>query len=417
MFDAGASHGELELRAFHRSISIVAASFALYLSLTGTLIQSIDLYTLASHAPADDPNLRGIRESINGPPNFEVIADQDYAAAALPAGLDLGRAMSAGMKSARAVLGPAPIRFIELRMTDGIPVIQVRSPDELLAFDAESGSALPRFSRAHLNPLPAQTQNVPSTRSTVKGLHRMTAFGDWALWINVVVALALAALIVSGLIMYFRLLAARTRLHRPGLLWYAGDWWRTLHRGIAVVAAAFVILATLSGLMLAIDSLGHSFYMAALKAGGASKIRFADASSPLSESEVPGLLRTSLGAFRANQPPSPIKVIRLRYFGGMPQGVIIVGGEDTRQLVYNAATGRRVGLTEPGYPETGQPFGWKEHQLMKQIHRGDWLGLPGRGMDLIAGLSIIFLSVSGIAMYVSAWNRRRRAGRAAVFWS
>ncbi len=406
------------MRAFHRWISIAAASFALYLGLTGTLIQSIDLYTLVSHAPADAPNLRAIRESINGPPNFEVIADQDYAAAPLPAGLDLETAMAAAMNSARAVLHGAPVRYIELRMSAGEPIVQVRSPDELLAFDARSGEAVPRFFRAHLDPLPPQTQSVPSTRTTVKGLHRMTAFGDWALWINVIVAIALSALIVSGLIMYFRLLAARTRLRRPGLFWYAGDWWRTLHRCIALLAAAFVTVATLSGFVLAIDSLGHGLYMAALRAGGgsSSKVRFADASSPLSDSEVPGLLRTSLGAFRASEPHSPIKVIRLRHFAGMPQGVIIAGDEDTRQLVFNAETGRRVGMTEPGYPETGQPFGWEEHQLMKQIHRGDWLGLSGRWMDLIAGLSMIFLSVSGIVMYVSAWNRRRGAGRAAFFW-
>jgi uncharacterized iron-regulated membrane protein len=171
--------------------------------------------------------------------------------------------------------------------------------------------------------------------------------------------------------------------------------------------------------MLAIDSLGHAFYMAHLRAGGASspKMRFADASSPLSDAELPVLLRTSLSAFRAAQPGSPIKVIRLRYFAGMPQGVIIAGREHTQQIVYNAATGRRVSMTEPGYPETGQPFGWQEHQLMKQIHRGDWLGLPGRGMDLIAGLSLIFLSVSGSVMYLDAWKRRRRGGRAGFFWA
>jgi hypothetical protein len=407
------------MRAFHRWISILAASFALYLSVTGTLIQSIDLYTLASHAPANDPNLRGIRESINGPPNFEVIADQDYAAAALPAGLDLDTAMAAGMKSARGLLGTAPVRYIEVRMAGNRPIIQVRSPHELLAFDARDAQPLPGFSREQLDPLPAQTQSVPSTRTWVKGLHRMTAFGDWALWINLVVAISLCALILTGLVMYFRLLAARTRLRRPGPFWYAGDWWRTLHRCVAIVAAAFVIVATLSGFVLAIDSLGHGFFMAGLKAGGragSSKVRFADASSPLSGAELPTLLRTTLGAFRTSHADTPIKVIRLRYFAAMPQGVIIAGGDDTRQLVYNAASGREVSMTEPGYPETGQPFGWQEHQLMKQIHRGDWLGLPGRGMDLVAGLAIVFLSVSGGVMYVSAWNRRRRGGRAAFFW-
>jgi uncharacterized iron-regulated membrane protein len=75
-----------------------------------------------------------------------------------------------------------------------------------------------------------------------------------------------------------------------------------------------------------------------------------------------------------------------------------------------------MSLTEPGYPPTGQPFGWREHQLMKQIHRGDWLGLPGRALDLLAGLSMLFLALSGVAMYFDLWRRRRRGGRAGFFW-
>jgi hypothetical protein len=235
------------MRSIHRSISIIAAIFTLYLSGTGTMIQSIDLYTLFSHAPATDPDLKGIRESINGPPNYEVIADPDYSAAPLPRGFSFETAMALGMKSARDRLGPTPVRYIEVRMAEGRPIIQVRSADELLAFDSDSGDALPGLSRTHLDPRPAQTQSVPSTRTWVKGLHRMTAFGDWTLWINVTVGIALCGLIFTGLAMYFRLLAAQTRLRRPGPLWYAGGWWRTLHRSVAVVATTFVIGATLSG--------------------------------------------------------------------------------------------------------------------------------------------------------------------------
>jgi len=401
------------VRTFHRSVSIVVACFALYLSLTGTLIQTIDLYTLGSGASANDPNLRAMRESINGPPNFEVISDEDYSAAPLPSGLNLEMPMLAALQAARRQLGAEPIRYIEARMSTSGPIIQVRSTDKLLAFDVATQQLQLALSRDHLDPLPVQTQSVPSTRTQIKGLHRMTAFGDWALWINIVVAMALSALLISGLIIYARLLKARSRLRRHALLWYAGDWWRTLHRSIAVVAATFLSIATLSGLILAIDSLGHSFYMAAIKAdrAHAAKIRFADVSSPLLDSEVPSFLQATLAGFRTNRQNSPIKAIRIRYFSGMPQGIIIAGNDNVKQLVFNALTGQPVGMTEPGYPETGQPFGWQEHQLMKQIHRGDWLGLPGRAMDLIAGLSLIYLSVSGVVMYVSTWLRRRHRGQ------
>jgi len=54
---------------------------------------------------------------------------------------------------------------------------------------------------------------------------------------------------------------------------------------------------------------------------------------------------------------------------------------------------------------------------MKQIHRGDALGVPGRLMDLFAGLSLIFLSASGLWMYVDLLLRRMRGGRKQLFWT
>jgi uncharacterized iron-regulated membrane protein len=92
-------------------------------------------------------------------------------------------------------------------------------------------------------------------------------------------------------------------------------------------------------------------------------------------------------------------------------------GDDTQQVVFNAATGHRAGLTEPGYPPTGFPFGWQAHQLAKQIHRGSYFGLSGRWMDFFGGVAIIYLSISGAVMYAQMWNRRRRAGRGALLWT
>jgi uncharacterized iron-regulated membrane protein len=246
----------------------------------------------------------------------------------------------------------------------------------------------------------------------------MTAFGDAALWVNVIVGAVLLALILTGLVMYFRLLRARQRLRITGSFWYAGGWWRTLHRSVAVLAALFILIAASSGFVLAIDSLGHGFYLARQRAAsGAPKLRFADESSPLADTELPGMLERTVSSFEGTHPQTAIRVIRLRYFAGIAQGAIVTGEADPRQLVYDARTGREMSLTEPGYPPTGQPFGWREHQLMKQIHRGDWLGLPGRALDLLAGLSMLFLALSGVAMYLDLWRRRRRGGRVGFFWA
>jgi hypothetical protein len=77
------------------------------------------------------------------------------------------------------------------------------------------------------------------------------------------------------------------------------------------------------------------------------------------------MLQTTLRAYQTGLPAVPPRVIRLRNYGGMPQGVIVTGEQEARQLVFNAATGRRATETEPGYPTSGFPFGWQAHQWAK----------------------------------------------------
>jgi hypothetical protein len=38
-------------------------------------------------------------------------------------------------------------------------------------------------------------------------------------------------------------------------------------------------------------------------------------------------------------------------------------------------------------------------------------------MDLFAGFSLVFLSASGVIMYVDLLRRRRRVGRKQMFWT
>jgi uncharacterized iron-regulated membrane protein len=247
----------------------------------------------------------------------------------------------------------------------------------------------------------------------------MTAFGDWALWINPIVGIALGVFVVTGLVMYWQLLSARKRIKRPQWFWVAGGWWRTLHRWGAIVASVFIMAIALSGLWLAVESLVFGYYLAAhLPKAGQPMVR-QPAATPLEDLQLPAMLSTTLRAYESSSfADQPLKVLRLRIYGGMRQGVLIAGlGEDTQQVVFNASTGVRAGLTEPGYPPTGFPFGWQAHQIAKQIHRGSYIGLSGRWMDLFGGLSLIYLSLSGIVMYFDMWNRRRRSGRSALLWT
>lgn len=406
------------MRPIHRIVGTVIMAFTCYFGVTGSILQMIDLRAIASHAAATDPDMMAIRESIDGEPNFIVIQPTDYAAAALPEGYDFHTALAKILKAARlSVAAGTPLKFLELRVIDGKPVGLVQAGDHILHFDPATGEPLP-------NPVRPRARPVPSLHGKAKAWHRLNALGDQMLWLNALVGIGLFVMIVTGLILYFQLLRARKRAGLNAIFWSAGGWWRSLHRWVAITAAVFLMNVSITGTLLSIDSLALWIYRVqhapAVRPGG--RLPFptgmvGDVSSPLRDAELPAMLTTTLSAYRATQGGTPIKVLRLRYFSGMPQGVIVSGGDDTRQLVFNAVTGKHASMTEPGYPYTGFPFGWEEHELVKKIHRGDALGIPGRLMDLFAGLSLIFLSVSGMVMYVDLLRRRRRGGRKQLFWT
>jgi len=399
------------MRKIHRAIATVAILFGLYVAATGTLLQSIDLKTILGHAPADNPNLEAIREGLDGPPNFQVLTTADYAAADLPANLDLGMALNSVVKSERTATGGAPISFVELRMAEGKPVGQVASLGKLLRFDASTGAVLVGPETAPMVKLPPQG-NQGATRNQVKGFHRLTVLGNGGQLFFVLMALTLFTMMVTGLILYFQLLAMRTRIRRPGLYWSAGGWWRSGHRAIAITAAAFIVVVVSSGTFEALNSGGTALYR--ITHHGQRPGLTADVSAPLTDAELPSMLRTTLAALHVARPDAAIKVLRLRYFAGMPQGLVVTGGQEVQQFAFNASTGELARFQGPGYPETGMTFGWQWDQWMKKIHRGDAIGLSGRWMSLLTGLSLLYLSLSGTVMYFDPLTRRRRAAAAAA---
>lgn len=404
--------GSRNIRPIHRIIGVIILVFTLYIATTGTVIQLVDLRAILSHAPATDPEMVQVREGLNGPSNYVVIQPSDYAAAPLPKNFDFSSALAGVLHGARAAVGDAvPLRFVELRMIGGKPMGVVRAGDQTLRFDPATGTAVPI---PPVRPAPQEK----SIHLTFKVLHVLRGVAPLITLLNATVGVSLFAMIVTGLMLYFQLLRARSRAGLKGFFWSSGGWWRSLHRGISIVAAVFLLVVSATGTMLSLDAVGLGVYQLTHKNAG-KYTRFpigaiGDFSSPLVDSKLPAMLRTTLSTDHA----TPVKVIRLRYFNSIPQGVLIAGdGNSTAQLVYNADTGQPMSLTEPGYPKTHYHFGWQEHEIMKKIHRGDAFGVPGRFMDLFAGLSLIYLSISGAVMYVDLWRRRRRGGHTALFWT
>lgn len=400
------------MRTIHRLIAPFVVLVLLFLGVTGTLIQSIDLRTLLRHAPPDDPDMMAIREDKDGSDDYAVLATPDYTAAALPNGFDFAAAFPRLLAATQSATGIGALDYVEVRMEAGGPTGVALSGHRLLYDDFGR-------STARIDSLSGHERGPPSLRNEVKGIHRMTTFGDWALWINPVVGVCLGVFIVTGMWLYFQMLSARRRIKRRGWFWKGGGWWRVLHRWTSLVAALFLVVITLTGVWLAYESLYFGLWMEHHRpAPGGSVVARQSGVQPLSAAQIPGMLTRTLQSYSAEFAGQPIKVLRLRVYGGMPQGVLVVGqGDDTQQVVFNTNTGRRASETEPGYPDTGFPFGWQAHQWAKQIHRGSIIGLSGRWMDLIGGVALIYLSMSGVVMYFDLWNRRRKSGRPSLLWT
>ncbi|RVU02174.1 PepSY domain-containing protein [Novosphingobium umbonatum] len=396
----------MQMRNIHRILSILVTVFTVYLGVTGTLIEMIDFRTLATHAPAIDPDRMAMREDFAGPPSFRVLGVADHNAPLLPHGADLPSMVQTVTHAARHQFVSAPFKFVELRMDGARPVGHVRIEQGEFRFDAQSGAFLGKAPEPRNEDMPPK-----SWRNNFKHLHRMTTFGNWALWINIMVSVALAVLIVTGVVIYWRVYAVRRRIKRSNPFWTAGGTLRHLHRSISIAAGLFITVVSLSGAWLAVESLMFSLYLEHTPG-----VFAVDPSAPLDDHALPSMARATLAAYQRVAPGQGLRVIRLRHFGGWRQGVVITPGDEARQLVFDTATGRALRLTEAGYPETGFPFGWQAHQWAKSVHRGDFFGVTGRFTSFLSGLAMIYLSVSGVAMYWTMWQKRRASGRPAFFW-
>lgn len=398
------------MRNVHRILSVLACALMLYLGVTGSLMQLLDLSQLAIRAPETAPGMQSINEGKNGNPDYAVVSVSDYTAAPLPKDIDVEKAIRTVLQGLhRLEPGDRPT-FVELRVANGKVIGQARYGqmpgdlglynDGIKAVDATSGAAVPEVNVSPMMP-------APSLRETLKEWHRFWSRNDVpGVFAELLSGIILWVLIVTGLVMYFRLLKQRRKIGRSQLFWMTNDRWRGLHRIISVLAAALLIVVAFSGTWLGFESVWRHFE------GRFPPTVFA----PLSDAQVLQIGNATMAALHEQQSAVPIRAIRVRDYAGIQQGVAVTDELVTRQLVYDAATGRQMGLTEPGYPKSGFPFGLVTHEFIKHLHSGFLFGLWARLFDLVAGLALVFLSASGFVMYLEMYGKRRRAGRSAFFW-
>ncbi|WP_206243710.1 PepSY-associated TM helix domain-containing protein [Novosphingobium terrae] len=405
----------MQARRWHRWVGSALGLLLLYLGLTGSVVQGIDLHALLTHAPETDPEMMAIRESMDGPGNYAVIAASDYTAAALPPASDPAAMAQRVFAAAHASAPGNAIRWVDLRMQGGKAVGQAgMGEDALWRFDPASGRRLP-------DPPVMREKGPPfSWHLYAKRWHRLWSLGDGMLWLNALAGLGLGFAVIAGLLLWWQLYRARWRMGRRAPAWKGGGAARVAHRALGPVMAVPLLVVAVSGTILSIDSLALQIYRLRypdrLAFGVVPQGMIADQSRPLTAGEVSTIARTTLTLHQAESGGAPIRALRIRIFAGMPQGVIITGEPLARQLVYDTAQGRRAGMSEPTYPDTVFPTGWDWHERLKRIHRGDEFGMIGRWLGLMAGLSLMWFAGSGLWMYRELYLRRRKGGRQALFW-
>jgi uncharacterized iron-regulated membrane protein len=347
-----------------------------------------------------------------------------------------------------------PMAWAELRMIDGVPIGQVMMGTRLEAFNALTGQPVTPVPPVAI---PQGRGLPPSLRQKLKTLHRFWNRSDTpGVYFEFLAGLILLLLLLTGLVMYFRLLGVRARQGRWSLLWLTGGgWWRGLHRVISVLAAAFILCQAFSGTWIGFESSAGPLRRALMGpaprpaagqqppagqpavggqpaaggqpgqaaggpggvGGGRGRRNPIDFIIPLRDAEVQDMTAVTLASMQELHPNELIKAIRLRIYGQVKQGVVISsGGDVTNQYVFNADTGAPDSLTEQGYPESNFPFGVQVHENIKHFHSGAMFGIPTRLMNLFAGFSLTFLSVSGLVMYFDMWRKRRKGGRNSLVW-
>ena len=193
---------------------------------------------------------------------------------------------------------------------------------------------------------------------------------------------------------------------------------RQLHRGTMTIGALLAAYWVVSGLTLAVfDATDPHQAWAAL--GGGPGARLNDWAASAQAVPDPTTLATGIRAALATAGTMPIAGVDYRMTGATPRLQLSeANGERDGELRFYAATGRPMtALVADGDPFAPRPRMFDTRERIKSLHKGDAYGLPGQSLGLLTGVLVSTLAISGMLLYLQLWRARRRAGRAALFWT
>ena len=178
---------------------------------------------------------------------------------------------------------------------------------------------------------------------------------------------------------------------------------RQYHRWVSILAAIFLLVVSVTGVILQVQKLtgddadANEHAVAPAIAGSLT--------TAMTPAEYAALLTRTLDAARSRAPNSPVTSVLLKMDGGSVQGVVALPGDPPRQLVVDARSGRVLSDER------------REHDsLVMRLHSGEILGESGVVLGILWGSALVILSVTGGWVYLDMYRRRRKAAKRGLFW-
>ncbi len=181
------------------------------------------------------------------------------------------------------------------------------------------------------------------------------------------------------------------------------SFWRKWHRWIAFPASAFLLFASVTGVVVAMtEFFGEE---EALREATRDIVSPVKTDSPGASWQEP--IARALAAAARDAPGAPVDRVQIQ-FKGTPATVSVFlgkpGGGEDRRLVFDAASGALIKIDS-----------YVDKPLVHRIHSGEAFGDGGLVFAMLWGTVLAFLTVSGFVIYLTM-RRRNPVGIQKVFW-
>lgn len=176
---------------------------------------------------------------------------------------------------------------------------------------------------------------------------------------------------------------------------------RKFHRWGSVVAAIFLLIVAVTGVILQVQHLTGEHDE---EEGGKRPPALLTTAMP--SSAYAALVARTIEATRARSAGAPVASVTLRDKGDTVEGMVAIAGDPGREITVDARSGR-VLSDEVREGES----------IILRIHSGEILGEPGVILGLLWGLGLLALVVTGSWIYLDMYRRRRKGtGKRGLFW-